>query len=785
MIDTRSRFTAPPLPRFPDIPIIPRAHGDTSDDSDEELELFASKEFFTIQEDLFLVRHHCFQPETVLPELVTKFRREFGDSKSSDDLMMRLHLLQSDAFRALFVLYLKAVSLNRGINTMPSTAAPATVRPEVLVLLQSSRTTCETRLLQLIYDDEKLQQAEVAEMVNIEVTSRNFPKYSRPAHKRQLQRCSKVIQDLYRNVEPGLGGTTTPHQAFTLHAANTATEKLHFTDSVSFYDSVMVFNHLEQPVLDRLLLFAKDPHVMERYTLQKQQQQESTHIKRELRYQLQQIFEAQRQIHEVKLEEQRRSEYERVKEHLEQTLEEDILHLRRMHEMLLQAERAKINAKYDAQIALVTTQIQQMRTEIATLQRECDNNGWNTLDREIMQSSVQIERIFGSSDYILRLLILAEDLDAEPLRRALIRYLSRDRIFPQFALRREFTSKMISETTVLAIVKGISTSDLREIDGSGKSFVYHELTARELHTRKIAFGRFLASLTNDQLRAVSRFREAKNPSMTEDFFSAEMLAQITAVHDFPELLDREFARRREFTTVKMNSLTVDREVSFSEDDCVLQLEASHRYCAVFATKERKHGECGKWMFEVTIEVFAGEGESMLVGWEVPRSHITSPSGDSLSSMAKLPAFVPGLSPGSDGRSFGITWQSDGGLEMGMLHANGQSKSGVPCFRAGDVLACTINQDELVPLFRFYLNGVQVLPPMAPATSTFTPPASVIPGASSSAGSDGIACQNAVYCLFPVLSMYSSRKKPQMRTRFNFRGNFQYPLPGFEPYGAPL
>jgi hypothetical protein len=109
--------------------------------------------------------------------------------------------------------------------------------------------------------------------------------------------------------------------------------------------------------------------------------------------------------------------------------------------------------------------------------------------------------------------------------------------------------------------------------------------------------------------------------------------------------------------------------------------------------------------------------------------------------------------------------------MGMLHANGQSKSGVACFRAGDVVGCTIDQDELIPYLRFYLNGVQVIPALTTAAA----------GSSSA----GVACQNPVYCLFPVVSMYSSRKKPQMRVRFNFRGNFRFPINGFEPYGAPI
>ncbi|KAJ0403087.1 hypothetical protein P43SY_009154 [Pythium insidiosum] len=140
-----------------------------------------------------------------------------------------------------------------------------------------------------------------------------------------------------------------------------------------------------------------------------------------------------------------------------------------------------------------------------------------------------------------------------------------------------------------------------------------------------------------------------------------------------------------------------------------KLEIPHRYCTILATKERKQGESGKWMFE--------------------------------------------------------------------------SRSGVACFRAGDVIGCTIDQDELVPYLRFYLNGAQVLPPLQASQPTQSRSPAI--GHSTTSSSPGIACQNPVYCLFPVVSMYSSRKKPQMRVRFNFQGAFRFPIPGFEPYGAPL
>lgn len=129
-----------------------------------------------------------------------------------------------------------------------------------------------------------------------------------------------------------------------------------------------------------------------------------------------------------------------------------------------------------------------------------------------MGTSLQIEKIFGTSDYLLRLLILAEDLEARPLRQALIRYLSDKNRLPQFAPRREVTSKLIADSTVLAILKGISTQDLREVEEYGKNFLHHDLVARELHTRTIELSRFLAGLTNDQLRSARRLQLPKGHS---------------------------------------------------------------------------------------------------------------------------------------------------------------------------------------------------------------------------------------------------------------------------------
>lgn len=238
----------------------------------------------------------------------------------------------------------------------------------------------------------------------------------------------------------------------------------------------------------------------------------------------------------------------------------------------------------------------------------------------------------------------------------------------------------------------------------------------------------------------------------------------------------------------MNSAGMERDVSFSEDDCLLQLETAHRYCSVLATKERRHGESGKWMFEVTIDTFGSDGESLFIGWEVPRhAAATSTAVRSTSPVARTsstsnisnqsPQLVPGLSPSSDGASYGVTWQSDSGLDMGLLHANGVSSTVSPCFRAGDVVACTINQNDIVPFVRFYCNGELVLPQSTPN--------GMVSSSSTTSSGGGISVRNPAYCLFPVVAMFSSHAKPRVRVKFNFRGDFRFPLPEFEPYGGDI
>ncbi|KAG6620365.1 uncharacterized protein IUM83_16375 [Phytophthora cinnamomi] len=290
---------APSISSLPPVDIF---YDSDSDGSGSDVdELYSAEDFVTVTEDLLLVKLRCFHPKLDVMGLSAAFQREFGVSRDSQELEARLQKLQAPEFRALFVLYLKAVSIAK--EAQYTTNAGSGILPEYQSLLESTRTSCETQLFQMMYDLDKFQH-EASEMLTVEISGRNFPKYSRAVSKAELRRCCKVIDDLFlRQVE---GETTASHQAFTLYAAQTLNEKLIITDTAPRYDSLSVFNHLEQPIFDRLVLFAKDPQVVERLTLQRLQQVEANRIKLQLSQQLRSIFETLRLKQAQKLEKMQR-----------------------------------------------------------------------------------------------------------------------------------------------------------------------------------------------------------------------------------------------------------------------------------------------------------------------------------------------------------------------------------------------------------------------------------------------------------------------------------------------
>lgn len=180
-IGDEKRFFAPPIFPFPDVDVDSGLYDDQDDDdddaSDNNVNLFDTHEFYNLEQDLLLVKYRCFQPELKMDEISRHFQKEFGVARSPEQLEQRFVLLQSPEFRVLFALYLQAISLNKDAHYASGTYASGTyaILPEYQSLLRSTRTSCETRLFQLLYDDEKFQN-EPSEMISVEITGHNFPR---------------------------------------------------------------------------------------------------------------------------------------------------------------------------------------------------------------------------------------------------------------------------------------------------------------------------------------------------------------------------------------------------------------------------------------------------------------------------------------------------------------------------------------------------------------------------------------------------------------------------------
>lgn len=189
--ETRSarRFDAPALFAFPDVE---PGLFDSDDDGDEEedednegddssesspADLFDSREFYTLEQDLLLVKHRCFQPELKMNDVSQRFEREFGVTRTVSELEQRFQTLQAPEFSVLFALYLQAISLNKDKGAAVE-AGTFVILPEYQSQLRATRTSCETKLFQLLYEDEKFRN-ESSETISIEITGRNFPKVRR------------------------------------------------------------------------------------------------------------------------------------------------------------------------------------------------------------------------------------------------------------------------------------------------------------------------------------------------------------------------------------------------------------------------------------------------------------------------------------------------------------------------------------------------------------------------------------------------------------------------------
>ena len=113
---------------------------------------------------------------------------------------------------------------------------------------------------------------------------------------------------------------------------------------------------------------------------------------------------------------------------------------------------------------------------------------------------------------------------------------------------------------------------------------------------------------------------------------------------------------------------------------------------------------------------------------------------------------------------------------------------------GDVISVCLDQDHSVPRIFFFRNGRRVrlgdecekyLRDLARANAWKEQRKHVDVG--SQLCSDDVPVVNQDYVLVPAVCLYSSNRMPDREAkpcvRANFKGPFQFPQDGFEPYGG--
>ncbi|OQR86125.1 hypothetical protein ACHHYP_10920 [Achlya hypogyna] len=748
--------------------------------------------FFTVDQDLFVLRQTCFQPNAFPTDIEYQrgFAAKFGVERSLAQLEKRFKQLTTVATnRGILRVYLKSL-----LASEASIAHILTLDPAYAHCIDLSDRLEEVLHPRNLVDDDDV----IANMdtIRIEISGKSIEPYSREVPKHLIRAVSHVVDCFLSQARTA----SAVNQALTWVPASAAgREKLVLTDDVPAYDGVQSYKHFDAPVFDRMMLFAKDQDVVEhRLTLvdeydkfQKTNKLSSDEIN--------QIFEIEMKRYGDVLEGAKNKEVQHTTSFLELALQNDLQALHAMHTATLQAETARISAKYSAQRESLFMRIEAERLKALAMHRDSTQSTLLHLEHAMAVNLQQVDAIFGTSEFLLQLLILAQDLACKKLLNACVRYLTEGQRFQQFCMRRELTSPLLAETTILLLLQHLPDADAAEINQVyGSHFAFHEMLTRELHTRLISLTKSLESLPNEALRDVMQYAFEKFVGEASANPSKEVSALGELCKGYPHILTKELLRRREFSHVKINPALLSDHLSLTEDDLLVELESSNRYCSAIGTKQRCAGEFGRWMFEVCVEAMDPVGGSIAIGWEVPRTVLQwAPSEDVWKLTHEAPesprgemkcfgqvkgygVIFPGLTPGDDGSSFGILWQSHAGLSgdgMGMLYCNGKQYSGVPTFREGDVIACTIDQDAVEPFVEFYLNGQLVVP--VQETKRSGGRESDLPVIARK-----LRLQNANYALFPAATLFSS-KDPIARVRFNFRGGFQYPIPGYEPYGAEL
>ncbi|ETW07649.1 hypothetical protein H310_02115 [Aphanomyces invadans] len=790
--------------------------------------------FFTVEEDLCIVRQKCFAPPrwATDAEFLRAFCSTFGVERSIAQVNKRMANLQtSSPDHGILRMYISTL-LQTPVESKHDVVTKETLRPEYAAFVEVS-TGLES-ILQPRHDPYDMGRLLVDDWLRLEVHSKRFPEYDMDVPKMQLRKCSAVIDRFLTDAaatpltpDPVTGMRQFTNGTMTYYpAVGTTSERLVLTDDVAAYDAIPCYDHLSQPVMARLVLFANDQQAVERRLTILDEYDTIQKINRLSNDEINGLYASEAKRYVSVLDNARQREITRTTAFLDQALQNDLAAVHAMHAATLRAEVEKIHAKYADRRDSLVARIEHERLRALELHRDSMDLTMLQLEHAMAVNTQQVESVFGSSDKLLQLLLLAEDLDCKRLRTACIHYLTEPKRFLQFALRRELTSPLLAEHTILALLQHLSDQDIKDLkEESRTGFAFTDLLMREIHTRLIALTKELEALPNATLRDVMRVAFDLS-TLASETMSPSVIKLGLATRAYPQVLSKEVDRRREFSRVKLDASLMTNHVTLTGDDLVVELESANRYCTALATKSRRAGEFGRWMFEVTLDRVDAAGGSVAIGWEVPRqspmqwgpldeSRQTSKESQDAGPTAPLPPsprgpmarfgmkngygmLIPGLTPGEDGKDFGIMWVSDSNVSgppvaaasdaaptsggIGMLYINGKQHSGMPCCRQGDVIGCAIDQDATEPFVTFYLNGTLVSVPGPPSSNLNASGHNNKEGATH--GLKKLLLHSANYALYPAVTLFASHD-PTARVRFNFRGHFDFPIPGYDPYGAEL
>ena len=560
--------------------------------------------------------------------------------------------------------------------------------------------------------------------------------------------------------------------------------KMILSDTVSSYEDIETFNHISEPVLHRMIAFAKDPSMMDRMlSMETQYKELQTHFSsRSIKINdfIQENEIAKHQTIDAHYDQ----EIQKMTTGLNARLEMEIQAIQNMYTRTMEQEKQKLQATFNRQKKQVHLFFQKQHTGLMEMHERSDTSSalLSTLKDGVQEAKAAVEEVFGVSEYLLPLLLLSEDYEMESLRDATARYLSQSETFTQFMFRRELDSSLILDTTVIAILQHLPDKDLNEVTSFGKDFKSHLLATNEMDSRALILWNALKTVSNTDFR-----RAIHGTANADSIHPIEVLGN--QLFYFPQVRSREAERRREFSRVLLDATFLPKQLSLSEDRLAIQVEAPYQYLTARATRARSAGEFGKWLFEITIDAFELNGSSIIIGFDVHRKNGENTT-ESLAPSVVPPmdacggygVIIPGITPDEDRANYGITWQSDAHKEgyMGIVHANGRSEPVKSTFQAGDVIGVTLDQDSSIPTVRFYLNGKQAVPPLCSSSLQTLPHTSSISEAPL-----GIAIASSSYSYSPTACLYVASAGSTGRVRFNFRGNFDYPIPHYEPFGADL